>query len=91
MPSRADGRGARPGRVAALAACVVAAGTALAIASPPCAAASSRPALDAARIENAASAVRADPDLGGVKTQSTWRVRDSARSDPAKPPPPWLV
>lgn len=47
-----------------------------------------------AAVEAAASTVRADPDLGGVRKERTWRLKTSAdSSDPDKPPllPPWLV
>jgi len=47
--------------------------------------------LDVARVEAAASAVRADPDLGGVRKQSTWRFRDSGQPDPPTDPLPWLM
>jgi len=49
------------------------------------------PRLDVARIEAAASAVRADPDLGGVRKQSTWRFRDSSQPEPPTEPLPWLM
>ncbi len=56
------------------------------------AAAPSRPALDATAVEQAASAVRADPNLGGVKKERTWRFRDRERDpDPPARPAPWLV
>lgn len=54
-------------------------------------AATATPRVDAARVEAAASAVRADPDLGGVKKESTWRFRDRADRDPPARPLPWLV
>jgi hypothetical protein len=86
LPSHADGRGVARAWVA-LAAGIASAGSALAIASSACAAAP----LDAARVEAAASAVRADPDLGGTKKERTWRFREPGRSDPPTPPFPWLV
>jgi len=49
------------------------------------------PHLDAARVEAAASAVRADPDLGGVKKESAWRFRDRSQPDPQARPLPWLA
>jgi hypothetical protein len=47
--------------------------------------------LDAAAVEAAASAVRADPDLGGTRKQRTWRFKDGERDTPEAPPNPfWL-
>jgi hypothetical protein len=95
LPSRVDAAGATRSWRAALAACVVGASAALCIATSAQAAtvnaATPLPHLDAARIEAAASAVRADPDLGGVTKESTWRFRDPAQPDPPTPPLPWLV
>jgi len=92
LPSRADGT--TPFRRAALA-CVLGASAALSVAMPAHAAsanpAPALPHLDAARVEAAASAVRADPDLGGVKKESTWRFRDRGKPDPPTPPLPWLA
>jgi hypothetical protein len=88
LPSRAEGRGAARAWLTALAAGVVGAGAALAIASSACAATTP---LDALRVEAAAAAVRADPDLGGTKKERTWRLRDPSRPDPPTPPLPWLV
>ena len=95
MPSRAEP--VRPARAwhAALTSCARAAIAALAIATCGHAAAASAttgsPRLDAARVEAAASAVRADPDLGGVKKESAWRFRDRAKPDPPGQPLPWLA
>ena len=79
---------------AALAAGVVGASAVLFVATSAHAAtahaATPLPHLDAARVEAAASAVRADPDLGGVKKESTWRFRDRAEPDSPTPPLPWL-
>ena len=47
--------------------------------------------LDVDSVRAAASAVRADPDLGGVRKQSTWRFRDSGTPDRPTPPPRWLM
>ena len=91
MPSRADRRDAARPTVAMLMACLVGAGIALAAASSPSAAASALAPLDVARVEQAASAVRADPDLGGIKKERTWRFRDRAQPDPPTPPLPWLA
>jgi hypothetical protein len=98
LPSRADAAAsARAGR-AALATCARAAAIAALAAAMSAhvanananATSGSRP-LDAARVEAAASAVRADPDLGGVKKESTWHFRDSAKPDPPARPLPWLA
>ena len=95
MPSRADAAGTTPWWRAALASCVLGASAALAVATSAHAATANAstplPHLDAVRVEAAASAVRADPDLGGVRKESTWRFRDSAQPDPPTPPLPWLV
>ena len=95
MRSRVDAGGTTPFWRAALAACVLGASAVLAPATSAHAAsataATPRPHLDAARVEAAASAVRADPDLGGITKQSTWRFRDSAQTDAPTPPLPWLV
>ena len=95
MPSRVDGGGAAPSWRAALAACVLGASAALAVATTAHAVTANAsmplPHLDAARVEAAASAVRADPDLGGVRKESTWRLRDSTQPDPPTPPMLWLV
>ncbi len=58
------------------------------------AATASRPApLNAAAVEAAASAVRADPDLGGKHNERTWRFkRDDDDAKPAQvSPEPWLL
>ena len=55
------------------------------------AAAPPRAALSVAAVEAAASAVRADDDLGGLRKQRTWRFRDrNAPSEPPTPAPQWL-
>ena len=82
MPSLPEWRG--PAVLAALA---------LALAAPEAfaAAAPTRPGLTVAAVEAAASAVRADPDMGGPHKVRTWRFK---RDDESKPPPspdPWLL
>ena len=48
-------------------------------------------ALSVAAVEAAASAVRADDDLGGLHKQRTWRFRDrNETSKPPAPAPQWL-
>ena len=95
MPSRADARGATRTWRAALAACVLGASAVLAVATSAHAAsataATPRPHLDAARVEAAASAVRADPDLGGVRRKAPGASAIRAKPDPPTPPLPWLV
>ena len=99
MPSRVDAVRATPFLRAALARCVLGASAALCVATPqqaangPNATNATTPVrpLDAARVEAAASAVRADPDLGGIRKESTWRFRDRGPADAPTPPPPWLV
>jgi hypothetical protein len=93
LPSRADAAAAARAWRAALASCARAAIAALALSAPAATAnaASGSQRLDAARVEAAASAVRADPDLGGVKKASTWRFRDSASPDAPARPLPWLA
>jgi len=95
LRSHVDAGGTTPTLRAALAACLLGASAMLAVATPARAAsatvATPRPHLDAARVEAAASAVRADPDLGGIRKQSTWHFRDSAQADSPMPPLPWLV
>jgi len=94
LPSHADAVGTARGRRLALATSARGALAALAVALAAHAATASTAngaRLDAARVEAAASAVRADPDLGGVKKKSTWRLRDPAEPDPPAPPLPWLV
>jgi len=98
LPSRADAAAAMRAGRATLVSCIRAALTALAMSATAASAApvATAPAtsgpqrLDAARVEAAASAVRADPDLGGVKKASTWRFRDSDRPDPPTQTLLWL-
>jgi Domain of unknown function (DUF4129) len=107
LHSRAEAGGARPPPAAARAAALVLATTALiapigAAAAPTPAptirpstasmTATPRAALEVAAVEAAASAVRADPDLGSVRRQRTWRLRDQARPDdpPTTLDPFWI-
>ena len=61
-------------------------------AAAPAASSAIRAPLSAAVIEAAASAVRADPDLGGMKKERIWRPK---LDDPKRSPPPpalaWLA
>jgi len=99
LRSRADACcAARSERTRGLA-CALAASAALALGAPlraapadaPASSAATSPRLDVARVEAAASAVRADPDLGGMRKESTWRLRDRGQPDQATPPPAWLA
>jgi len=49
-----------------------------------------RPRLEVAAVETAASAVRADPDLGGFRTERTWRFKVRGRDEPVSADPFWL-
>jgi hypothetical protein len=99
LRSRADACCTARSRRGRRVACALGASVALALAAPLRAApadasasgaATPSPRLDVARVEAAASAVRADPDLGGTRKESTWRLRDRGQPD-AAPPPPWLA
>lgn len=92
MPSRADVRIRMRPVARALATLVVAIGVALSIASVALAAEPTRTTLNATSVEQAASAVRADPNLGGVKKERTWQFRKTDReADPPSPGLPWLI
>ena len=90
MRSRPEAHGSWPRRHATPAAFGLVAALALGAAQ---AASAQRPALEAAVVEAAASAVRADPDLGGMRKDRTWRFKDDSKKDTTKPPPsaPWLL
>lgn len=91
MRSRAD---VVLGRVARASLAVVCLAAALA-ATPARAQSASAPQAvrqraDVAAIEAAASAVRADIDLGGVRTMRTWRFKKHGSAEPVSPDPFWL-
>jgi hypothetical protein len=91
LPSRAEPRAAAGPAARALATLAIEIALTLAIAAPATAATPARPPLDAAAVEQAASAVRADPNLGGTKKERTWHFRDRERNpDPPMKPAPWL-
>ena len=70
----------------------VAVGATLTIAAAPSASEPGRQPLSAAAVEGAASAVRADPDLGGIRKERTWRFRQKDKDpEPSVPPPAWLI
>jgi len=90
LRSRADGRA--PSRF--LADALVQLVAAVAIALSQVAAAHGEPArevLDAAAVERAASAVRADANLGGVRKERTWRFRKTDEPDPPSSRLSWLI
>jgi hypothetical protein len=71
-------------------------GLALAVVAAVCttthAAEPPRPPLSTASVAQAASAVRADPNLGGTKKERTWRFRDRDREpDPPARPAQWIL
>jgi uncharacterized protein DUF4129 len=87
LPSRPERR--RPARRRAL---VVA--LALTLAAPPsfAAPAMTGAAPGVAAVQAAASAVRADPDMGGPHKVRTWQFKRSDETRrPASPPDPWLL
>nr|HET7860232.1 DUF4129 domain-containing protein [Caldimonas sp.] len=49
-----------------------------------------RQRADVAAIEAAASAVRADTDLGGIRTVRTWRFKKEGNAERVSPDPFWL-
>jgi hypothetical protein len=49
-----------------------------------------RQRADLATVEAAASAVRADTDLGGIRTMRTWRFKKQDSAEPVSPDPFWL-
>src|SRR5205085_7469220 len=60
------------------------------VAEPASQAAAQPPALSVDAVQAAASAIRADPDLGGFKTERIWRFKDRSRNeDPAPKHPFW--
>jgi hypothetical protein len=88
LPSRAEPRRPQRSRRATAHAAALVVATAALFAPPlsanaqlPSSAAAATAPLGVAAIEAAASAVRADPDLGGVRKQRTWRLRDRAKPD----------
>ncbi|HZW73002.1 MAG TPA: DUF4129 domain-containing protein [Caldimonas sp.] len=90
MRSGTDGAIARIARALLAAASIAASFVAPAHAqstSPPQAA---RERADVAAVEAAASAVRADTDLGGVHTTRTWRFKKQDSPERVSPDPFWL-
>ena len=99
MRSRIDNLRARIATAALAIACVVASLAAVPVraasaSAPPPASASApqvpRQRADIATVEAAASAVRADADLGGVRTVRTWRFKKQNKSEPASPDAFWF-
>jgi len=96
LRSRAErGRAAHaPRRVAialllAVAACAALLVGADVLAQSSAPAATGRVPLDLAAVQEAASAVRADPDLGGFRKERTWRLKDRDRKEPPSVDPFW--
>jgi hypothetical protein len=92
LRSRAEVVVGRIARAALAVACVV---TALLAGAPAGAQPAATPQAaqqraDVAAVEAAASAVRADTDLGGIHTTRTWRFRKRSSSEPVSPDPFWL-
>ena len=86
MPSLPERRGKR--RRGLLAAAIAVQLTATLAAATP---APSHAPITASAVEAAASAVRADPDMGGTHKQRTWRFkRDDAKQVPVSPDP-WMI
>ena len=69
---------------------IVASASAQAAPQPASAVAGVRRPLPIAAVETAASAVRADPDIGGTHTIRTWQFKKGEESKPASPDP-WLL
>jgi hypothetical protein len=87
LPSRADA--AHGARALLALACVVAALVANAARAEPTATAA-RQQVDVAAVQAAASAVRADSDLGGVHKERTWRFKKRDSAEQASRVPFWL-
>jgi hypothetical protein len=51
----------------------------------------SRAPLAAAAVEAAASAVRADPDMAGIRQVRTWRFKRDDTDRPSPSPDPWML
>ena len=90
MRSRTDGAIARIARASLAAVSIVASLVATAHAQSASAPRAARQRADVAAVEAAASAVRADTDLGGVHTTRTWRFTKRSSSEPVSPDPFWL-
>lgn len=91
MRSRADGVIARVARATLAAACVAAALAATsARAQGASAPQGARQRAGVAAVESAASAVRADSDLGGVRTMRTWRFKKQDSAERVSPDPFWI-
>lgn len=90
MRSRTDGAIARIARASLAAVSIVASLVATAHAQSASAPRAARQRADVAAVEAAASAVRADTDLGGVHTTRTWRFKKQDSPERVSPDAFWL-
>lgn len=90
MRSRTDGVIASIARATLAIVCIAASLVAPAQAQSASAAQIARQRADLATVEAAASAVRADTDLGGVHTTRTWRFKKRDSPETVSPDPFWL-
>ena len=89
MPSRAERVAARMARAAGALLCATAALVADPATGQP-ASAAARQRVDVAAVEAAASAVRADSDLGGIRKERTWRFKKRDSAESTSPDPFWF-
>ena len=91
MRSRADGTFACVARTTLAVACLAASLAATPVRAQGAAAPQvARQRADLAMVEAAASAVRADTDLGGIRTMRTWRFKKQDSAERVSPDPFWL-
>jgi hypothetical protein len=90
LRSRTDGAIARIARASLAAVSIVASLVATAHAQSASAPRAARQRADVAAVEAAASAVRADTDLGGVHTTRTWRFKKQDSPERVSPDAFWL-
>jgi len=91
LRSRADGTFACVARTTLAVACLAASLAATPVRAESAAAPQvARQRADLAMVEAAASAVRADTDLGGIRTMRTWRFKKQDSAERVSPDPFWL-
>jgi hypothetical protein len=91
LRSRADGTFACVARTTLAVACLAASLAATPVRAQGAAAPQvARQRADLATVEAAASAVRADTDLGGIRTMRTWRFKKQDSAERVSPDPFWL-
>jgi hypothetical protein len=91
LRSRADGVIARVARTTLAAACLAAPLAAAPVSGQGASAPQvARQRADLAMVEAAASAVRADTDLGGFRTMRTWRFKKQDSAERVSPDPFWI-